>query len=91
MTNLAAHVQRESDAAAHHLRLALYPAIKCMTDVSPDWLEREVLPEYDARGVQRPFVWPRQWVDDNQQREWVLQGTAGAHKFFNHTVEAYDR
>ncbi|HUW09328.1 MAG TPA: hypothetical protein VM537_06325 [Anaerolineae bacterium] len=90
MTKLAAHIQESSDAAAEHLRMALYPAIKCMGNVTPAWLREKVLPEYDQCGVPRPFIWRRKWVDVDEQKGWVLEGIAGAHKFFERTAPEYD-
>jgi len=90
MTKLAAHVQESSDAAAEHLRMALYPALKCMGNTTAAWLREKVLPEYDRCGVPRPFIWRREHVTIEQQYEWVRQGTTGAARFFESTVQAYD-
>ena len=90
MTKLAAHVQESSDAAAEHLRRALYPAIKCMGNTTPAWLREKVLPEYDRCGVPRPFIWRREHVEDAQWRSWVMEGKLGAAKFFGASVRGYD-
>lgn len=90
MTKVAAHVQESSDACAEHLRRALYPAIKCMGNTTPAWLREKVLPEYDRCEVPRPFIWRREHVEDAQWRSWVMEGKAGAAKFFGATVRGYD-
>ena len=89
MSKLSAHVQNLNDATVDHLRRAVYPAIKCMTNVSPQALRDRVLPAYDEAEVPRPFIWVRDWTDDKRD-EWIRMGKAGARAFFDRTAPKYD-
>jgi hypothetical protein len=88
MTKLAAHVQVLDDAAIDHLKRALYPAIKCLTEVDPAVIRDRVLPAYEAAGRARPFVWPRKWTDDIAS-DCVAQGAAGAKRWRDAVIGDY--